>query len=61
MAVPKRKTSQSKRTMRRSHHALQAIDIVENSTTGEYSRKHHMSPDGYYKGRRVIAMKTKKS
>jgi len=54
MAVPKRKTSKSKRNMRRSHHALSGVAVVEDSTTGEYKLPHHVSPDGYYKGRRVI-------
>ena len=54
MAVPKRKTSKSKRNMRRSHHALKGTNPVENSTTGEYTLSHHISPDGYYRGRQVI-------
>ena len=55
MAVPKRKTTPSKRNMRRSHHALDGVTVVENKTTGELSRPHHVSPDGYYNGRQVIA------
>jgi large subunit ribosomal protein L32 len=54
MAVPKRKTSKSKRNMRRSHHALKTTNAVENQTTGEYTLSHHVSPDGYYRGRQVI-------
>lgn len=55
MAVPKKKTSKSKRNMRRSHHALGPTSIVEDSTTGELKLPHHISADGYYKGRQVFA------
>lgn len=54
MAVPKKKTSPSRRNMRRSHHALDKANLIENKTTGEYGLSHHISPDGYYKGRQVI-------
>lgn len=57
MAVPKRKTSKSKKNMRRSHHALDTTTVVENKTTGESTRPHHVSPDGYYKGRQVTTDK----
>lgn len=57
MAVPKRKTSKSKRNMRRSHHALDNTTTVENKTTGERHRPHHVSPDGYYNGRQVTTDK----
>jgi len=57
MAVPKRKTSKSKKNMRRSHHALDKTTVVENKTTGEATRPHHVSPDGYYKGRQVTTDK----
>jgi large subunit ribosomal protein L32 len=62
MAVPKRKTSTSKRNMRRSHHSLSPINIVTDSTTGEYTLPHHISlTDGYYKGKQVIAPKNTSS
>lgn len=57
MAVPKRKTSKSVRNMRRSHHALEGTNVVEDKTTGELKRPHHVSPDGYYKGRKVTEAK----
>lgn len=57
MAVPKRKTSKSKRDMRRSHHALKKVNVSEDATTGEIKRPHHVSPDGYYKGRQVTTSK----
>lgn len=60
MAVPKKKTSKSKRDMRRSHHALEGVTVVEDKTTGELKRPHHVSPDGYYKGRQVTKGKVNK-
>jgi large subunit ribosomal protein L32 len=59
MAVPKRKTSPSKRGMRRSHHALSRVNVVIDSETGEFKLPHHMSlKDGTYKGREVLVAKT---
>ena len=61
MAVPKKKTSVSKRNMRRSHHALKKINIVVDSKTGEYKLPHHVSMvDGYYKGKQVVLPKSLK-
>lgn len=57
MAVPKRKTSRSARGMRRSHLALKKKTAVEDKTTGELKRPHHVSPDGYYNGRQVTKAK----
>lgn len=54
MAVPKRKTSKMKKGQRRSHLALTMITVAENKTTGELSRPHHISKDGYYNGKQVI-------
>lgn len=57
MAVPKRKTSKMKRNQRRSHDSLEKVNIVEDKTTGELKRPHHVSIDGYYNGRQVTAGK----
>jgi large subunit ribosomal protein L32 len=55
MAVPKKKTSKSKRDMRRSHHALKTTNWVEDGSTGEPVRRHHVDlKTGMYKGRQVI-------
>ncbi len=55
MAVPKRKTTQSKRGMRRSHHALTATNVVEDSTTGEIKRRHHIDlKSGMYRGKQIL-------
>jgi large subunit ribosomal protein L32 len=61
MAVPKRKTSPSRRGMRQSHHALKSNSaIAEDATTGELKRSHHVSADGMYKGRKVTTAKVKR-
>ena len=57
MAVPKKKTSKSKRDMRRAHDALVKVKVVEDKTTGELKRPHHVSADGYYNGRQVTTDK----
>lgn len=59
MAVQQGKKSRSKRDMRRSHDHLTAVCLSEDSTTGELHRRHHVTKDGFYKGRQVIAMKDK--
>ena len=59
MAVPKKKTSKSKRNMRRSHDALKSLNIIENKTTGELQLPHQISLDGYYNGKQVIKEKEK--
>lgn len=56
MAVPKKKTSKSRRNMRRSHHALQPTGHVECPNCGERKRPHHVCPAcGHYDGREVTA------
>jgi large subunit ribosomal protein L32 len=55
MAVPKKKTSKSKRNMRRSHDALSVENWVEDSHTGEPVRRHHVDlKTGMYKGKQVL-------
>ena len=55
MAVPKRKTSVSKKRMRRSHHKLTSINIVEDKKSGEYKLSHHIDlKSGYYKGKKIL-------
>ncbi len=54
MAVQQNRKTRSKRGMRRSHDALTAAAISEDSNTGEVHRRHHISPDGMYRGRQVI-------
>ena len=55
MAVPKRKTTKSKRNMRRAHDSLTIDQWVEDGHTGEPKRRHHIDlKTGMYKGRQVI-------
>lgn len=55
MAVQKSKKSTSCRGMRRSHDALTSETLSIDSTSGELHRRHHVTADGYYRGRKVIA------
>jgi len=57
MAVQKNRTTPSKRGMRRAHDALKTPAISTEPTTGETHLRHHVSPDGYYRGRKVLASK----
>lgn len=60
MAVPKRKTSPSRRNMRRSHHALETANYGECPNCGEPKLSHHVCPAcGYYDGREVVKAKAK--
>lgn len=55
MAVPKKKTSKSRRNMRRSHDALKAAAHIECPNCGELKRPHHVCGScGYYAGREVV-------
>jgi large subunit ribosomal protein L32 len=57
MAVQQNKKSPSRRGMRRSHDALSGPTLSVDATSGEVHRRHHVSVDGYYRGRKVIADK----
>ena len=54
MAVHKDKKSPSRRGMRRSHDALSAPAIAIEPTSGETHLRHHVSPTGFYRGKKVI-------
>ena len=57
MAVQKSRKTPSRRGMRRSHDALGESTLSVEPTTGETHRRHHISADGFYRGRHVIADK----
>lgn len=57
MAVPKKKTSKSKRGMRRSHLALGKNSYIEAKDTGTIHRPHHIDENGMYRGRQVLEVK----
>lgn len=54
MAVQQNRKSRSKRDMRRAHDALTGATLSVDKETGETHRRHHMTADGYYRGRQVI-------
>ncbi len=55
MAVQKSRKTPSRRGMRRSHDSLSGPTLSVESTTGETHRRHHISEDGFYRGRKVVA------
>ena len=62
MAVPKRKTSKSKRNMRRSHDFLKELNIVEDKESGEPRLSHRIDlSTGVYNGRQIIKLKKQKN
>lgn len=54
MAVPQNRKSRSKRDMQRSHDFLTGPTLTVDSETGHTHRRHHISKEGYYRGRKVI-------
>lgn len=54
MAVQKSRKTPSRRGMRRSHDALSAATLSEERATGEIHRRHHVSAEGFYRGRQVV-------
>jgi len=54
MAVQQRRKTPSRRGMRRAHDALGNPTLSTEPTTGEVHRRHHVSPEGFYRGRKVV-------
>lgn len=54
MAVQKSKVTRSRRGQRRSHDALTAKTLSVDPTSGEKHLRHHVTADGFYKGRKVV-------
>ncbi len=54
MAVQKNRKTRSKRGMRRSHDGLGGPTLSVEPSTGETHRRHHVSAEGYYRGRQVV-------
>ncbi len=54
MAVQKSRKTPSRRNMRRSHDSLKGPTLSVDSSTGETHRRHHVTADGFYRGRRVV-------
>ena len=58
MAVQQNRKTPSKRGMRRSHDGLGQPTLSVDPTTGETHRRHQVTADGYYRGRKVVADKS---
>ncbi len=54
MAVQQNKKTRSKRNMRRAHDSLRSPSLSVDEETGETHLRHHITPDGYYRGRKVV-------
>jgi large subunit ribosomal protein L32 len=54
MAVQKSRKSPSKRGMHRSHDGLTKPALSVDRTSGETHLRHRITPDGFYRGKRVI-------
>lgn len=57
MAVQQNRKTPSRRGMRRSHDALKGETLSIDSTSGEVHLRHHVTTDGFYKGRKVVNTK----
>lgn len=58
MAVQKSRKSRSRRGMRRAHDALSGPTLATDKTSGETHRRHHISADGYYRGKKILDKST---
>ena len=54
MAVQKSKVTRSRRGQRRSHDSLTGPTLSEDATKGETHRRHHVTADGFYRGKKVV-------
>ena len=57
MAVQQNKVTRRRRGTRRAHDSLKNPTLSVDETTGETHRRHHITADGYYRGRQVVADK----
>lgn len=58
MAVQKSRVSPSRRGMRRSHDSLKKSTLSIDKTSGETHRRHQVTADGFYRGRKVLDNKS---
>ncbi|HET8818623.1 MAG TPA: 50S ribosomal protein L32 [Xanthomonadaceae bacterium] len=59
MAVQKSRRSPSTRGMRRAHDALKPKQLATDPTTGETHLRHHVTADGYYRGKKVVEVRSR--
>lgn len=57
MAVQQNRKTRSKRGMRRAHDALGADVLSTDAETGELHRRHHVTADGFYRGKQIVKTK----
>ncbi len=57
MAVAKSRRTPSTRGMRRAHDKLKTVQLSTDPTSGEVHLRHHVTKDGYYRGKKVIQAK----
>ena len=57
MAVQQNKKSPSRRGMRRAHDFLGQPGVAVEPTSGEVHLRHHVSPTGYYRGKKIVEQK----
>ncbi len=58
MAVPKKRTSHSKRNMRRSHHGLSPVNSIVCPNCGEAVQRHRVCMScGQYRGKQIVEVK----
>ncbi len=55
MAVQKNRVTRSRRGQRRSHDTVAGSQLSECSVTGRMHRRHHMTEDGLYRGKTILA------
>jgi large subunit ribosomal protein L32 len=56
MAVQQDRKTRSRRGMRRSHDALSGPTLAVDRLSGETHRRHHVTRDGFYRGRMGISV-----
>ncbi len=57
MAVQQNRKTRSKRGMRRSHDGLSGSTLSIDQGSGETHLRHHVSAEGYYRGKQVVQPK----
>lgn len=61
MAVQKSRRTRSTRGNRRMHDRLSPPTLSIDSETGEVHRRHHLTPNGFYRGKQIIVPKPAKA
>ena len=59
MPVQKSRVTPSKRGMHRAHDGLARPALSVDATSGETHSRHRISPDGFYRGKKVIEKRDK--